>query len=284
MVTVGELYTNTKAVLKSSGIEDYRFEAVCILEQVFQTKLGKLIVNPELPVKDKQLGQIQEMINKRRNGYPLQYILGEWEFYGISFKVGEGVLIPRADTETLVDFVLEYAKNVSSPKIADLCSGSGCIAIALDKNIENAEIYAVENSEKALVYLKNNAEMNRSCIKIIEGDVCESVFAETFCDLDIIISNPPYLTDEDLHNLQTEVSFEPKAALHGGENGMFFYKEITEKWSKSLKTGGLLAFETGMGQENGVTDILLGNGFTDIKYKRDLNGIVRVAAGIKNGA
>jgi release factor glutamine methyltransferase len=221
------------------------------------------------------------MLNKRIEGYPLQYILGEWEFYGLPFKLGEGVLIPRPDTETLVDYVLEFARDMTDPKIVDLCSGSGCIAIAIDKNIPNAQIHAVEVSQGAADYLRQNIELNSSAVQLVVGDVLDTNVVDSFNELDIIVSNPPYLTDEDFKSLQKEVSFEPKMALYGGEEGMTFYREITEKWGRSLKTGGLLAFEIGIKQEDSVKEILEQNSFRDIDYRCDLNGIIRVVAGIK---
>ena len=283
MVTVGDIYTNSKAILKANGIEDYRFEASCIIESLFKTRVN-LLINSEIIVGESQINLIHEMLNKRLQGYPLQYILGEWEFYSLPFKVGEGVLIPRQDTETLVDYVLEFAKDKPNPKIADLCSGSGCIAIAIDKNLLNAQVHAVEFSEKAVNFLKQNIELNSSAVQLVMGDVLDTGLIDSFKELDIIVSNPPYLTDKDLISLQKEVSFEPEMALYGGDEGMSFYKGITEKWSKTLKKGGLLAFEIGIGQEDSVTEILKQNGFKNINYRCDLNQIIRVVAGIKGDA
>ncbi len=191
------------------------------------------------------------------------------------------MLIPRPDTETLVDYVLEFARDMTDPKIVDLCSGSGCIAIAIDKNIPNAQIHAVEVSQGAADYLRQNIELNSSAVQLVVGDVLDTNVVDSFNELDIIVSNPPYLTDEDFKSLQKEVSFEPKMALYGGEEGMTFYREITEKWGRSLKTGGLLAFEIGIKQEDSVKEILEQNSFRDIDYRCDLNGIIRVVAGIK---
>lgn len=280
MVTVRDIYANSKAILKAKGIENYRFEAACIIESLFKTRINVLI-NSQIIVGESQVKRLQEMLNKRIEGYPLQYILGEWEFYGLPFKVGEGVLIPRPDTETLVDYVLEFARDMTDPKIVDLCSGSGCIAIAIDKNIPNAQIHAVEVSQGAADYLRQNIELNSSAVQLVVGDVLDTNVVDSFNELDIIVSNPPYLTDEDFKCLQKEVSFEPKMALYGGEEGMTFYREITEKWGRSLKTGGLLAFEIGIKQEDSVKEILEQNSFRDIDYRCDLNGIIRVVAGIK---
>ncbi|NLP25993.1 MAG: peptide chain release factor N(5)-glutamine methyltransferase [Clostridiales bacterium] len=282
MVTVRDIYANSREILKAKGIDDYRFEAACIIESLFNTRINVLI-NSEIIVGENQVKRIQEMLNKRVEGYPLQYILGEWEFYSLPFKVGEGVLIPRPDTETLVDYVLEFAKDITKPKIVDLCSGSGCIAIAIDKNIPNAQVHAIEVSKEAVSYLQQNIELNSSDVQLVIGDVLDTAVVEGFSELDIIVSNPPYLTDSDFEGLQKEIEFEPKIALYGGDRGVAFYEGITEKWRVALKKGGLLAFEIGLGQEESVTEILRKNGFKDINYRCDLNQIIRVVAGIKTG-
>ena len=266
MVTVREIYANSRAILKAKGIDNYRFEAACIIESLFNTRINVLI-NSEIIVGENQVKRIQEMLNKRVEGYPLQYILGEWEFYSLPFKVGEGVLIPRPDTETLVDYVLEFAKDITKPKIVDLCSGSGCIAIAIDKNIPNAQVHAIEVSKEAVSYLQQNIELNSSDVQLVIGDVLDTAVVEGFSELDIIVSNPPYLTDSDFEGLQKEIEFEPKIALYGGDRGVAFYEGITEKWRVALKKGGLLAFEIGLGQEESVTEILRKNGFKDINYR-----------------
>jgi release factor glutamine methyltransferase len=222
-----------------------------------------------------------DMIKKRSSGYPLQYILGEWEFYGLPFIVGEGVLIPRPDTETLVDKVLEYAGKHENLKIADLCSGSGCIATAIEKNTVNSDVYAVEISDIAYKYLEKNIELNSSSVKPYKADVLRYETAEKFRDFDVIVSNPPYLTEDDMKHLQKEVSYEPEMALYGNSDGLEFYRRIPEIWYNSLKHGGMMAFEVGMGQAQDVAEILKENGFKDIKAVNDLSGIARAVYGRK---
>ena len=156
MVTIGELYTNLKSVLRLMNIDTYAFEAKLIIEKAFDSELPRILMNRDSAVPESILDNIQDMTEKRKKGFPIQYILGEWEFYGYRFKVGEGVLIPRQDTETLIDYVLDICRknNIKSPKIIDLCSGTGCIAIALKKEMPDSEIYALENSGIALEYLE----------------------------------------------------------------------------------------------------------------------------------
>ena len=276
MGTLSSLYIDTKNKLKEAGIEDYRFEASILLEHYTGIKVLELAVSE----KSLDLGAVESMenaIEKRISGYPLQYIVGKWEFYGYPIEVGEGVLIPRPDTETLVEAVIQIAGE--SPKIVDLCSGSGCIAIALQKEIPSSTVYAVEMSEDALVFLKKNLVLNNSGVKLVCGDILDSEIIDNFEKNDIIVSNPPYLTDEDMNVLQKEVKHEPKMALEGGKDGLYFYREITKLWKSKLKIGGILAYEVGMGQELDVAEILKQNRFSNIEFKKDLSGITRVVYG-----
>lgn len=283
MVSIGELFTNVKAILKNAGIDTYRFDAQCIMEQAFGTRMPGILTNSTAASPAEIMKQVRAMVEKRAEGYPLQYILGEWEFYGYPFKVGEGVLIPRPDTETLVEQVMEICRdnNLKSPKIADLCSGSGCIAITLKKELPDAQLFAVELSEKALPYLRENAELNSTDINIISGDVLDVNTARLLENLDIIVSNPPYLTENDMNSLQTEVSHEPEMALFGGEDGLDFYRKITALWKYSLKNSGFFVYELGAGQHEAVGQILNNNGFDNIRFSRDTSGIFRTAAGRK---
>lgn len=282
MVTISQLSTNLKILLKQNNIDDYIFETRCILEHALCIRHEKMIANPNLVLSDEQFSLVQKIAGKRINGYPLQYILGEWEFFGLPFYVGEGVLIPRQDTEALVECVLNQISSTTSasPHILDLCSGSGCIAIALEKHLNSAEIGAVEFSDKAMEYLTRNIELNRSKVTVYNGDVLNPDLCCNFKNIDIITSNPPYLTPEDMGVLQKEVSFEPEMALRGGEDGLLFYRGITANWKQTLKKGGMIFFEIGLNQERDVSEILIKNGFSDIKTYPDLSGIIRVVSGV----
>lgn len=282
MVTARELYNNLRSRLKTAGIEDYVFESRCIIEQALGIRFEKLLVNGDAEINRGQLDIIEKMVTQREKGYPLQYIFGEWEFYGLDFKVGTGVLIPRADTETLVDYALESAKENQCRQIVDLCTGTGCIAIAVEKNIENScSVVAIEKSAQAFEYLLENIKLNSSSVNPVKADVLSTETASQYTNLDMIISNPPYLTESDMNNLQREVTFEPETALRGGIDGLDFYRRITEIWKNSLKKGGIIAFEIGINQENDVSEILITNNFDKIQYKRDLNGVIRVVGARK---
>lgn len=263
--------------------EDSRFDLSCIFEDVLHRRFPLIPQNEEVSPEDEKT--IRTLVKRRSAGEPLQYILGEWEFYGLPMKVGEGVLIPRPDTETLIEDVLRLVKenSLNAPKIADLCSGSGCIAIALKHLIPAAEVYAAELSDDALYYLRQNAELNSADINIIQGDVLSPETAENFRDFDIIVSNPPYLTAKDMSELQTEVQKEPRLALYGGDDGLDFYRKMTPLWKNSLKDGGFLLYEFGMGQENDIAEILTQNGFDVLGFSRDGGGIIRTAASRRDG-
>lgn len=281
MVTIKDLSTKVKSVFKQNNIENYIFESRCLLEFALNLSHNQLIVNAQTTVSDNVVQKVLDLADKRINGYPLQYLLGQWEFFGLTFYVGEGVLIPRQDTEQLVECVLKHVSTLrSSPKIIDLCSGSGCIAIALKSNIPDADVSAVELSDKALSYLYRNDTLNNTNLKIYKGDVIDNTFCNQFAKYDIIVSNPPYLTLSDMQKLQKEVSFEPEQSLFGGDNGLLFYASITQIWKNHLSVNGVIFYEIGIGQENDVANILTTNDFTNIIFYTDLNHIIRVVSGV----
>jgi len=277
MVTVAELHKEIKQLFDVHGI--YQGEVHFIFEEVTGHKLAKLLINPDAVLNGNHVKRIREIADRRITHYPLQYLFGKWEFYGLPMYVGEGVLIPRDDSETLVDAVFDRYRSQAGLCVADLCSGSGCIAITLAKGLENAKISAVELSDRALPYLAENAKLNGVEIDIIKGDVLEST--NGLSDLDFIVCNPPYLDDDDMSNMQKEVTYEPKDALYGGRDGLDFYRAITKLWKDALKDGGMLFYEIGIFQDESVSQILHENGFTDIRTASDVCGIKRVVYGKK---
>ena len=260
-----------------SGVTDNaRFEAECILEGVGIRRLTQL-TEPGLPVPEDTAETVREMARRRADGEPLQYILGEWEFYGYPFKVGRGVLIPRQDTETLVELTESFiGKNGSGKIIADLCAGSGCIGIALARRC-GCRVKSYELSGEALGYLVENIKLNsvENSVEPIRGDVLKIVPDEKF---DAVVTNPPYLNDNDMASLQREVSFEPEIALYGGRDGLDFYRSIMNRWTGCLKPGGLIAAEIGIGQEKDVMRIFSDNGIKP-ECVKDTCGVCRVVYG-----
>lgn len=277
-MTVRELFDKTKAELASGGVENAAFETEQLLRAFGIDKLA-LITEPEREIAEDISAEISSRVLRRISGEPLQYILGEWEFYGLPFYVGEGVLIPRQDTETLVDVALEFLKSrdADSRKTLDLCAGSGCIGIALAK-LANADVTCVEKSPEAFDYLRKNSALNGAAITAVLGDVLDEQSAPG--EFDAIVCNPPYLSAEDMKSLQREVKFEPEAALFGGEDGLDFYRRLIPMYSTKLNPGGLLAVEIGMGQEIAVCELFRTSGLNP-QMKQDANGIIRVIYGKK---
>ncbi|MDE5764745.1 MAG: peptide chain release factor N(5)-glutamine methyltransferase [Ruminococcus sp.] len=279
MVNRLELYRKCIRELEKNDIPDAEFDTACIFQEALNEK--NPLFRPDASVSRSCELRIFSDIEKRCKGIPLQYIIGKWDFWKYTFKVGKGVLIPRPDTETLIENVLDICRknSLKSPKILDLCAGSGCIAVTLDKEINSSVVYAVEKSENAFRYLEENIRLNNSGVKSVMADVLDVKTAENFRDFDIIVSNPPYLTAEEMTELQTEVRHEPETALYGGTDGFDFYRGITEIWKNSLKKGGYICFEFGMGQHEAVGEILKSHNFKDIIYSRDGGKIIRSAVG-----
>ncbi len=215
-----------------------------------------------------------EDVKKLREGVPLQYLLGEWEFYGITLKVGPGVLIPRPDTEILVDTALKKLVNTPNPAIADLCSGSGAIAIALAVSRPDATCTAVELSEKAQEYLRENIERHRLQARITQltADIHRALHLEP---LDLMISNPPYLSHDEMMRIPVQVRHEPTMALAAEEDGMAFYPVLAQKGKEHLKPGGHLLVEVGINRADAVCAIFAHDGYEAVETFADLSGIRR---------
>ena len=275
MVTAG-LFEDAVRLLEQAGNDNARFDAGELFEKAFGKKY--ILSDNSTPADEKAAGEFYEYIKRRAQGYPLQYILGEWEFYGLPVKVGEGVLIPRQDTETLVETVLKKSR-IDNPVIIDLCSGSGCIALALEKELSAKQVYAVEKSEAAAKYLRENVSLNGSAASLITGDCLDSFIVNSLPTADIIVCNPPYLTAEDMHKLQTEVTHEPAEALFGGDDGLDFYRDITRTYKTKLSHNGMLAFEVGYTQAEEVMEILIQAGLEDVRSFEDYCGVKRAVIG-----
>ncbi len=261
-----ELYRETAETLKNGGIEFAEFEARQLVDEFFGGSGGS-----------KQV--LQEAVKRRLNHEPLQYIIGQWEFYGLPFFVGEGVLIPRPDTEILVDEALKFLRGRPAPTVADLCSGSGCIAVSVAKNAPDASVTAVEKFPAAFGYLKKNAELNGVSINCVLGDAFANPFGENFSRFDLLLSNPPYIPRGVLPSLQPEVQREPQTALDGGEDGLDFLRALAETAPHILKNGGKIMVEIGYDQKLPVTEIFSANGFSNIKCIKDFSGNDRVVSG-----
>lgn len=267
-----ELFDFCSEELSFGGCGD--FEALCIFEDLLGVSKEKVIFSKH-DVTDEQKKVINDVIERRKNGEPLQYILGKWDFYDMSFYVGEGVLIPRPETETLVDFALEKLKGIDEPVIYDLCAGSGCIGLTLAAHIKNSKVILFEKENAAYTFLKKNKDKyNLQNAQLVKGDI----FTIDLTDLpkaDVILSNPPYIKSEEIPDLQIEVQMEPHTALDGGKDGLDFYRCICDKWTDKLKKDAYVAVECGENQSNDIIDIFNGK-YSEKNVIFDFNDIDRI--------
>lgn len=278
-MTVGEAYRKTKDILAEAGFEAPAFEALCLVEKVFGfNRLALITMGEETAATDEKLALLAELTEKRLSHELLQYIIGKWSFMGIDLLVGEGVLVPRDDTEVVTSLCIDFLSGKENPSVIDLCAGSGAISLALEK-YANCKVTAVELSDKAFSYLTQNIKLNNSAVNALNGDIfeCHKDIADN--SLDLIVSNPPYIKSADIAALQEEVQHEPVMALDGGESGLDFYRRIVPLWKSKLKAGGALAFELGEGQYDEVCRILADNGFGGITESIDFGGIQRAIIG-----
>ncbi len=270
-MTVKEALKYSKEFL-SSITDEAENEAAIIVSFLADESEGKLAFSS----KEIDKATLDNMLGKRAEKTPLQYIIGKWWFYKGEFFVGEGVLIPRQDTETLVEVANELLGDIKTPSVADLCAGSGCIGISIAQDYPEANVLCIEKYEKAFSYLRKNIEHNGTeNVKAVLADVLEKPFGS----YDLIVSNPPYITAEDMKILSDEVKREPETALYGGEDGLYFYRTITKLWKSALRENGVLAFEVGINEAESVCNILEQNGFSNITVRNDLCGVQRVVFG-----
>ena len=280
---IGDLLRHVRDALAGYGVENARFEAEQILIKAGIPKQS-VMWEPRGGADPECEKRAEELLKRRLDGYPLQYLIGEWSFYACDLKVGEGVLIPRQDTETIAELADEFLKKrpKDERRVLDLCAGSGCIGIVLSKFC-GAVTTSVEKSEAAVKYLSENIEMNGVSDRVtaVCGDIfSDEVLAGVGGEFDVIVSNPPYLTEADMNDLQREVGFEPREALYGGADGLDFYRRIPKVYLEKLKEGGLFAVEIGIGQDAEVAEIFKKYGLVP-RFKKDLCGIDRVVYCIK---
>jgi release factor glutamine methyltransferase len=226
-------------------------------------------------VSEDDISLVNSVVERRKAGEPLQYILGAWDFYDLTFLVGKGVLIPRPETEILVDFALENLKDIENPVVFDLCAGTGCIGLTIAKHIPNASVYLLEKEENAFNYLKKNADnLALENVRLINGDLFTFDIQELPM-ADLIVSNPPYIPTTEIEELQREVLSEPLSALDGGYDGLDFYRCLADKWSSNVKKSGFMAFECGDNQSADVIDIFNGK-YVENNVIFDFNNIDRI--------
>lgn len=273
-MTIKEMLSKGMIILKGNNIDSPKLKARLLLQYILKKPRQYLIVYDNEEVGKKEQWEYFVNIEKLTNGVPLQHITHHQEFMKMDFYVDENVLIPRPDTEILVEEAIKIAKKMNQPKILDLCTGSGAIAISIAKDVPDAEVYAIDISQKALDVAKKNAKELVAKVKFIKSNLFNKMDKIKF---DIIVSNPPYIKKDIINCLSKEVQKEPELALDGGIDGLDFYRKITSQAIDYLKFGSYLCFEIGYDQKDDVIDIIKEQEHYFNTYcKKDLGGNDRV--------
>lgn len=270
MNSLKNIFKSMTDILSQNENRSPEFEANQLIEFVLGKSRLQLGLDYKVDEKDKL--KIFELCNKRKEGYPLQYLLGSWQFFDMELEVGEGVLIPRGDTEDVCQAAFEYINDMVYPNVLDLCAGSGAIALAVKKYCPEATVVAIEKYPEAYEYLIKNIKNTGLAVMPVLGDIFDydyKIEEETF---DVIISNPPYINPNLEGKLQKEVSFEPSTALFAADEGMKFYKFISHYYKPAIKEGGYLIFEYGYDQAEKVRNLLFDEEYKIIKEIIDTSG------------
>lgn len=267
-----KLLTKAANILKDANIENIEYDIKTILRDTFDIDYNKFVMDMDNEFEtDKSLEyEFISRIEKRKKHIPLQYIINKQNFYGLDLYVNESVLIPRYDTENIVDCIVKDFEGSKDISVLDLCTGSGCIAISLKKN-GFEKVFALDISDKALEVAKHNAYIHNADITFIKSDLYKELPNDIRFDL--IVSNPPYIRTGEIEKLDDEVKdFEPKLALDGGKDGLDFYKKILNLSKDFINKNGILYFEIGYDQAKNVIDLAKKEGYYNIKIIKDLSG------------
>ncbi len=282
MITYNELYLGARGLLRQHGVESYNLEARLLVARAAEKPVTELLRDLNLYATPAIEEKVRSFTERRLNGEPVAYITGTWEFYGLPMYVTPDVLIPRTDTEVLVDTAKELLiGRKMDARILDLCCGSGCISCALGHELPATKLMAVDISASALDVCRKNLALNRLSTRVItlQADATASPPLGTGL-FDMIVSNPPYVRSDEILTLDSSVrDYEPIWALDGGADGLRFYKSIIKYWKSVLRPGGWLLFEVGEGQAESVKEMLLSGGFDLADTRKDTGGIERVVFG-----
>ena len=280
-MTINDLYRTGIDILKSNNIEDPEFDARCLIEASLNIDTTRFFMIRSQKAEDQIQKIYLNLIERRKNGEPLQYILGKWAFMDNEFFVGEGVLIPRPETEMLVELAKDFLVANRTPVIVDFCSGSGCIAISIAKLFPKARVYAVEKYDEAFSYLKRNITLNGiDNVFAVKGDIFDkNVIGGIIPDL--IVSNPPYIISKEIKSLSDEVRNEPVTALDGGNDGYDFYRILADFWLKEyLQNGTAMFVECGETQGDYIK-ALFSKYCDKCEVLYDFNGLQRIVTAFK---
>ncbi len=284
--TYNDLYLDTRAFLKKSGVDMAQLEARELVCYAADKTREQFFRDSGLYASAAVEQRVADLIARRMTGEPVAYIIGEWEFYGLTLDITRDVLIPRPDTELLAERAIELARAAGEgARVLDLCAGSGCIGLAVAQHAPNCRVVLADLSEAALRICKSNV---RRCdlnarVTCMLADALEPP-APALWDFDVIVSNPPYIPTGDLAGLDLSVrDYEPHSALDGGTDGLDFYRAISARWGSALRLGGTLLFEVGIHQAPDVELIMAEHQFENIKTTPDPAGIWRMVEGTVNG-
>ena len=281
MITVLEVIKLSTEYLQKKGVEAPRANAEILLAEILKCKRLELYLSFDKPLAENEVQIYREAIRKRGLRIPLQYIVGNVEFYGLKLIVNENVLIPRPETELLVEKIINESDKSASLKILDIGVGSGNISLSILKNLPNTNVVAIDISESALEVAKQNAELNslQDRIELKHFDIMKDDL-NSLGKFDLIVSNPPYVSVNDFESLEPELKVhEPRIALTDNSNGISFYKSIIEASDQILNRPGKIYFELGMGQSMQVKNLFDQKGFSNITITKDYSGIDRIISG-----
>ena len=279
--TYNELYLHARAALKAAGVESHTLEARLLASRAAGKTKEDFLRDLRLYTSDECEQRLEALLQRRLSGEPLAYITGDWEFYGLPMHITPDVLIPRMDTEVLVDTALKaLVGRKMDARILDLCCGSGCIGIALAHELPAAKLLMVDISERALEVARENVRLNRvSRVATLRADALEKP-PMSIGLFDLIVSNPPYVPSFEILTLDSSVrDYEPLGALDGGEDGLMFYRAILHNWTAALRPGGLIMFEVGEDQAASVRALMREQQLQDVFSVQDTAGIDRVVIG-----
>lgn len=283
--TYNNLYLDTRQRLREAGVEGAQLEARELLCHAAGKSREQFYRDMALYAPDPVEEKLAALVERRLAGEPVAYLIGEWEFYGLTLDVTPDVLIPRMDTEVLAERAILLARAAGEgARVLDLCAGSGCVGLAVAANVPTCRVVLADVSEAALKICKGNVRRNELNARVtcVQADALQKPDAALW-DFDVIACNPPYIPTGDLAGLDVSVrDYEPRSALDGGADGLYFYRAIAAQWGSALRLGGSLLFEVGINQAMDVAALLEGSGFEDIQSTQDTQGIPRVVEGVVN--
>lgn len=283
MQTYNDIYLDVRRTLKDSGVEQAQLEAMELMCAAMGKRREEVLRDLSLYAGEHMIQQVYGLLQRRLDGEPIAYILGEWEFYGLTLTVNPDVLIPRPDTELLVERGILHVRNMPQARVLDLCTGSGCVGLALAYNCPDTQVVLADWSQQALEVARQNLMRNQLTeqVELVRANALADP-ARELGDFDLIVCNPPYIphqvVEEELdHSVR---DYEPHMALDGGEDGLDFYRAITLHWKWALRPGGKLAFEIGYDQVREVEKLMRERGFSHVRSFQDPGGHWRVVEGI----